>query len=297
MSSLVSVIIPCYNQAHFLAEAVQSVLDQNYPAVEVIVVNDGSPDHTREVAAQFGDRIVYIEQGNRGLSSARNAGIRAATGQYIALLDSDDVCLPGRLRVEAEYLDTHPRVGAVFTDALLYREGRILGPKSDVSGRPQQPADFRWETVGYCPTPSTAMVRRECFDRVGYFDERLQRAGEDWLFAVRLAVDYPIAYLDQPTIYYRLHGENATAHLERINQQNRIASRAAVEWERFPDYPAHFRAKLLYYRFATAWRVEPKSTALGYFVQAILADPRQLPYGLRVLGQGARNTLRQLTRS
>ena len=297
MSTLVSVVIPCYNQAHFLAQAVQSALDQDYLAVEVIVVNDGSPDNTREVATQFGDRIVYIEQENRGLSAARNAGIRAARGEYIALLDSDDVCLPGRLRLEAEYLDAHPTVGAVFTDALLYQESRILGLKSALSGKPRQPQDFRWETVEYCPTPSTALVRRECFDSVGYFDERLQRAGEDWLFAVRLAVEYPIAYLDQPTIYYRLHGKNATAHLERINQQNRIASRAAVEWERFPEYPPHFRAKLLYYRFATAWRSEPRSVALGYFWQAVTTDPRQLPYGLRVLGQGLRNTLRRLTQS
>ncbi len=213
---------------------------------------------------------------------------------YIALLDSDDVCLPGRLRLEAEYLDTHPEAGAVFSDALLYRGGQILGPKSRISGRPRHPEDFRWETVAYCPTPSTALIRREVFRRVGYFDERLRRAGEDWLFAVRLAVEYPLAYLDQPTIYYRLHGENATAQLERINQQNRIASCAAVEWERFPDYPAHFRAKLLYYRFATAWRTEAKHQALGYLLRALATDPRQVPYGLRVLAQGVRNTLRRL---
>lgn len=289
----ISVIIPCYNQAHFLAEAVQSALDQDVPDLEVIVVNDGSPDNTREVAAQFGDRIRYIEQENRGLSGARNTGIRAARGEYIALLDSDDVCLPGRLRIQSAYLNEHPEVGAIFTDALLYQDGQVLGRKSRISGRPRHPEDFRWETVEYYPTPSTALIRRECFCGVGYFDERLRRAGEDWLFAVRLAADYPLAYLDEPTIYYRLHGENATAHLEWINRENRAASRAAVEWERFPEYPAHFRAKLLYYCFATAWHVEPKRQALGYFLQALTTDLRQVPYGLRVLRQGIRNTLRR----
>ncbi len=293
MTQLISVVIPCYNQAHFLAEAVQSVLDQDYPAVEVIVVNDGSPDNTREIAAQFKGRIVYIEQENRGLSAARNTGIRAAQGRYIALLDSDDVCLPHRLRLEASHLNAHPEVGAVFTDALLYQDGQIVGRKSTVSGRPSNGSDFRWETVAYCPTPSTALIRRECFHTIGYFEEQLQRAGEDWLFAVQMAVDYPLAYLDEPTIYYRLHSENATAQLERINQQNRIASRAAVEWARFPEYPAHFQAKLLYFRFATAWNTEPKTQAVGYFLRALATDPRQAPYGFKVISQGIRNILRR----
>jgi len=107
MATFVSVIIPCYNQARFLAEAIQSALDQDYPNKEVIVVNDGSPDNTREVAAAFGDRIIYIEQPNNGAAGARNAGIRASKGEYIAFLDADDVCLPGRLALQAAILDQH----------------------------------------------------------------------------------------------------------------------------------------------------------------------------------------------
>lgn len=293
MTTPVSIVIPCYNQARYLAEAIESVLNQSYLDKEIIVVNDGSPDNTREVVALFGDAIVSIEQENRGLSGARNTGIRAARGEYIALLDSDDVCLPGRLATQAAYLDSHPQVGMVASDALLYDGTRLLGLKSTDSGKPACPEDFRYETVSYCPTPSTALIRRECFDDIGYFDERLRRAGEDWLFAVRLSLRYALAYVPMPLILYRIHSESATSKLDLLNAENRRAADAAITWERFPGYPAHFRAKLLFYRFATAWRVEPKPAALRYFVRAVLTDPRQLPYGYQVIRQGLRNLLRR----
>ena len=295
MTVLVSIIIPCYNQARFLAEAIQSALDQDYPNKEVIVVNDGSPDNTREVAAAFGDRIIYVEQENRGLSGARNTGIRIAHGDYIALLDSDDVCLPGRLTAQVNILDQRPEVGMVASDAYLYDGRHILGLKSSISGRPRRPEGFRWETVEYCATPSTALIRRECFNTIGYFDERIRggagSGGEDWLFFVRLSLQYEMVYLNIPTILYRLHPNSGTRNPDGVNTGNRQACKAAIAWEHFPKYPPHFRAKLLYFRFATAWRVEPKTTALGYFLRALATDPTQLPYGLRVIRQGLANTL------
>jgi glycosyltransferase involved in cell wall biosynthesis len=287
----ISVIIPCYNQAHFLAEAIQSALDQDVPDLEVVVVNDGSPDNTREVAAHFGDRIRYIEQENGGLSSARNTGIRAARGEYIAFLDSDDVYLPGALVILAGCLDNHPNVGLVCSDALLFDRKGDFGLKSQWSGRPRNPANFRWETVEYCATPSTVMVRREVFDQVGPFDEYLKNAAEDWLMWVHISRYYDMAYIDQPLVRYRIHDRNATRNLERIHQGNRYAVAQVIAAPHFSEYPAHFRAKLLYYRFATAWRTEPKRQALGYFLRALTTAPHQLPYGLRVLGQGIRNTL------
>lgn len=296
MATRVSVVIPCYNQGRFLAQAIQSVLDQDYPDKEVIVVNDGSTDDTAAIASRFGDRIIYIEQPNRGAASARNMGIRASQGEYIAFLDADDVCLPGRLALEAAVLDRRPEVGLVAADAYLIDDsGRVLGLKSLISGAPRCPEDFRWETVEYCPTTSTVMVRRACFEVVGYFEESLV-AGEDWLQWVRISHSFSMAYVDQPLILYRQHGSNITRSIETIHRQNRIASHLAITWERFPEYPPHFRARLLFYRFATAWRVEPKRIALRYFLRALLTDPGQLPYGLRVIGRGLRNTWRRQLR-
>lgn len=238
----------------------------------------------------FKDIILYIEQPNRGVASARNVGIRASHGEYIAFLDADDICLPGRLRKEAEILDQYPEVGLVASDAyLLDEKGNYLGLKSTFSGSPRHPRDFRWETVEYCAITSIVMARKKCFEKIGYFEEVL-RGGEDWLAWVRIAHDFSMIYLSEPTVGYRLHTHNVTKDVEFINQQNRMASHLAVTWEHFPTYPAFFRAKLLYYRFATAWRVEPKRVALSYFLRALVTDPTQLPYGLRVIWRGLVNT-------
>jgi hypothetical protein len=164
------------------------------------------------------------------------------------------------------------------------------GLKSLVSGRPKNPANFRWETVEYCATTSTVTLRNSCLKTVGLFDETLRRSAEDWSMWVRISREYDMRYFEQPLVKYRIHGANATSNLDRINDGNRYAASRIVESSQFWNYPSHFRAKLLFYRFATAWRFEPKGKALGYFMRAIATDPTQLPYGLHVINLGLRNT-------
>jgi glycosyltransferase involved in cell wall biosynthesis len=285
----ISVIIPCYNQGRYLAEAIDSVLAQGRDDMEIIVVNDGSPDNTEAVALQYGDRIVYIAQENRGLSGARNSGIRAARGEYVALLDSDDVYLPGTLDKLSNYLDQHPNVGLVCGDALYYDGAECHGLYSSVMGKPRNPENFRWETVYYVPPSNTVMIRKEVLDQVPPFDEHLKNAAEDWLMWVRIARLYDMAYLDMPLTLYRQHGGNATKKLESINAGNRYASRVIVESPEFASYPCHFRAKLLYYRTATAWSSEPKVKIASFLLRAFITDPRQVGYGLLVLRHGLSN--------
>src|SRR5688572_5767710 len=105
---LVSVVIPTYNYGHLVAEAVDSALAQTYPAVEVLVVDDGSTDDTWDRLARYGDRIRCVRQANAGLSAARNTGIRAAHGEYVALLDSDDAFHPRKLDLQMRYLTSRP---------------------------------------------------------------------------------------------------------------------------------------------------------------------------------------------
>jgi glycosyltransferase involved in cell wall biosynthesis len=290
MASLVSVIIPCYNQARFLAEAIESVLGQDYPDKEVIVINDGSPDNVREVASQFEGRIIYVEQENRGFSGARNAGIRSAGGSYVAFLDADDVYLPSALSTMISYLDSHADTTLVCGDSLLFNETGTIGLKSTRSGAPKNMANFRWETVGYCATSSTVIVRSSCFDKAGFFEETVKEGGEDWLMWVKLSLHFNMAYINRPLTRYRLHGSNATSDIERINRGNRVAAAYIVNSPSFHRYPSHFRARLLYYRFATAWRTEPRKTAFGYFFRALFTDPTQIPYGIAVAKKGIANT-------
>ena len=125
---LVSVVVPTYDYGCFVAEAVASALAQTYPHREVIVVDDGSTDDTREVLAPYSDRIRYIFQSNQGLSAARNTGIRAAQGEFIALLDSDDVWHPRKLEVQMHFLHDLPEVGLLGTD--LFMDQRSHWPAS-----------------------------------------------------------------------------------------------------------------------------------------------------------------------
>jgi glycosyltransferase involved in cell wall biosynthesis len=128
-TELVSVIIPAYNVAHYIGETLDSVFAQTYPHLEVIVVNDGSPDTSEleKVLEPYRDRIVYLTQENRGLSGARNTGLRAAKGALVALLDADDLWLPSYVEEQARYLRNNPDKHLVYCDAEIFGEGIAPG--------------------------------------------------------------------------------------------------------------------------------------------------------------------------
>src|SRR5262249_45578354 len=133
----VSVVIPCFNQGRFLDQAVRSVLEQDYPATEVIVVNDGATDDTAGSAGAFGNGTRSREHPNRGRPAARNAGIMVGSGEYIAFLDADDVLLPGSLSTRATFLDTHPAVALVCGTCVVFDESGPLDAQSRWSRRPR----------------------------------------------------------------------------------------------------------------------------------------------------------------
>jgi glycosyltransferase involved in cell wall biosynthesis len=203
----VSVIIPAYQYGHFLGEAVDSVLAQTYKDYELIVVDDGSTDQTREVAAAYGDRTRYIYQDNRGLSAARNTGVAASKGEYVGFLDADDVWLPNKLEVEVQFLDTHTSVGLVYSNYTYF------GSRGDPRRRgfDGDPLVSVYAPKGQFPnnfvSSSAVMVRKRCFEKVGLFDEALRTAGDldMWL---RMATCFEIGYINTPLSKYRLHERN-----------------------------------------------------------------------------------------
>jgi hypothetical protein len=202
-AGLVSVIIPAYNQGHYLAEAIQSVLNQNYADFEILVVDDGSTDNTADIANSLTDeRVRYIYQDNKGLSAARNTGIRHAIGKYITYLDSDDMFLPKSLDTLVEALDKNPVYGFAAGRAIPIDEynnpiGEIIGDPllEDINhlllGNPFQVGsvllDIMWQT------------------KVGLFDETL-RSYEDWDMWIRLArANCPMTRVAEPVFLYRFH--------------------------------------------------------------------------------------------
>jgi glycosyltransferase involved in cell wall biosynthesis len=268
------------------------VLNQDYEQKEIIVVNDGATDNTKEVAAKFLHTIKYIEQENRGLSSARNAAIRIAKGDYLAFLDSDDVLLPSSIARRVEYLENHPDTDMICSDSIFFNESGPMGLRSELADKPKNPENFRWETVDYNATISSAMVRRSCFTKVGFFEESI-RTSEDWLMFVRLSLHFNMAYINEPLIKYRLHKNNLSKAIGLNNVGHRIAISQLINAPYFNDYPKHFRAQLLLLRFASAWRFEPKQVAYNFFLRAVKTDPTQISFGLKVIFRGIKNIFRR----
>ena len=204
----VSVIIPTHNREQFIARAIDSVLAQTFTDYEIIVVDDGSIDLTRDVLRAYDNRIKYVYQENKGVSAARNLGIRESTSQYIAFLDSDDYWAPEKLELQVEVLDKHDNVGIVFGRMpILNERGEILGMKPNgISGRDFQELLRVW---GDLPT-SSVMTRRECFDRLGVFDETLPPM-EDIDMWLRIARHYDLHEIEGKTLaYYWRHEEQIT---------------------------------------------------------------------------------------
>lgn len=205
---LVSIIIPAYNQAHFLVQAIESVLAQTYKNYEIIVVNDGSTDNTAEVAQSFGNKIRYIYQENRGLAGARNTGISHAAGEYIALLDSDDVWLPDFLEKMIRQTRLFPASTVFFCAALcMDAEGNDLPQKIHVKTDSARP-DF-YETLVFANfiIPSTVVMKSLPVKKAGCFDESL-RSCEDWDLWLTLLPEHQFTGLDDCLIRYRIHGSS-----------------------------------------------------------------------------------------
>jgi glycosyltransferase involved in cell wall biosynthesis len=199
----VSVIIPTYNRSVFLKDAIESVLRQTFTDYEIIVVDDGSTDDTREVVHQFGALIRYYHQENRGCSAARNLGIRAAFGEYIAFLDSDDVFMPEKLAIQARELDQNPHCGMVYSHALgMDEKGNLIGIcwKGNLSGWIYPSSLFIKN--GIITTPSV-MVRASVLKEVGCFDESLEIC-EDLDLWRRIARRHPIIQVRESLVKVRL---------------------------------------------------------------------------------------------
>lgn len=201
----VSVIIPAYNTALFIAETLDSVFGQTFQDFEVIVINDGSPDTAElEVALQpYMSRIRYIKQENRGLPGARNAGIRLARGELLAFLDSDDLWMPGYLAAQVEFLEKHPPVCASISDALLFGSGGEVVWKMVRKDIGEIRGFERMLKRKGGQLPSATVARRQRVLDIGMFDEQT-RIGEDVEFCVRLCFpDGYIGYLGQVLVKYR----------------------------------------------------------------------------------------------
>jgi len=232
----VSVIIPTFNRAHLIGKAIKSVLNQTYRDFEVIVVDDGSKDNTKEIIRSFTDkRIKYFKKykENRGISVARNIGIKMARGKYIALLDSDDEWLPEKLGKQVQLLQNKSsEVGVVCSWSYTIDEkGNYISKRC----LPKKGGYIYEDLLSTNPiSVPTVLIRKECFNRVGLFDDLLN-AQEDWDMWVRIAKYYRFALIKVPLVKYRLHSNQLSKNLGvKIITANRILVKYANELKKRP---------------------------------------------------------------
>lgn len=213
-----SVIVPTYNHAQFLGEAVQSVLDQTYQDYEIIIVDDGSTDNTREVLERFCDpRIRYVYQENRGLGAARNTGIRGARGALVALLDADDVWKPDFLHRAANVLHTNLGIGAAYAGfRYMNAEGR---PLSQTVCRVVPSDQFRQALLrGNWLCPSAVVVRKSVFGEIGLFDET-HSACEDLDMWLRISLRFGFEGIPNVLLLHRRIGNNMSDDVDRMTEE------------------------------------------------------------------------------
>jgi len=237
---LVSVVIPAYNASRTLAQTLDSVLAQTYPNIEIIVVDDGSSDATAEVLNAYGERVRNIYQPNKGLPGARNTGCLSARGEFIALMDADDLCVPERIAIQLGVLQNFPEAalcstdfsafnsnglvahsyGAMYYSTIkntagglhsLYSEHGVVEIAASAWSPPQQTrmidtysgTVYRKLVHGNFVHPPTVMFRRRVLEVAGMFDEAL-RYTCDWEWMVRVARTGPFVYVNHPLLEYRL---------------------------------------------------------------------------------------------
>jgi glycosyltransferase involved in cell wall biosynthesis len=205
----VSVITAAYNHVGFVRQSVESVLNQTYKDFEHIVVDDGSTDGTAEVLRSFGAQIKYFRQQNCGTPAAINRGIRESSGEYIAILDSDDVWLPEKLDRQMRCFAQQPEAGMVYSRAYFINRRGEVSNNSETAGRDVGGLDGAYEEVlrDNCIPVVTAVICRTSFEDVGFFDERL-KALWDWEFWLRLARKRKIVFVPDVVSLYRVHGNN-----------------------------------------------------------------------------------------
>jgi glycosyltransferase involved in cell wall biosynthesis len=218
----VSVIVPTYNRREYIGKALDSILAQTYKNFEIIVVDDGSTDGTKDfLERNYRRRITYLYQENKGASAARNLGILHSRGKFIAFLDSDDVWLPEKLEVQIEVLrSSDKKVALVFSSGWrIDNAGNLIdfAPKgkcpNEITSR-----DLALGPVIFAP-PTNILIRKDCIIDIGFFNEEITFV-EDWDLLIRLRQEYRFLFVDQPLFLYRFHGDaQSSLSAERVCTQ------------------------------------------------------------------------------
>lgn len=280
---LVSVVIPNYNYANYVREAIDSVLAQDYEDIEIIVIDDGSKDDSRIVLENYGDAITSIFQKNQGVAASRNNGVRASSGEFIAFLDADDAWQPTKVSKQVELFREQPELGLVHVgvDEIDSGGNSLVHRLEGVEGR-VAPVLLLLKREGVLGGGSGFMVPRQVFDAVGGFDTRLSTSA-DWDLFYRIAVRYEVGFVPELLLRYRVHSSNMHSNVAALEHDMTLAFEKAfsapekdVEAVRRKAYGS------LYQILAGSYfRARNYPAFIANSIKSLYFDPSNIAYFLR----------------
>lgn len=269
----VSVVVPTYNRAHLVGRAIQSVLDQTFQDFEIIVVNNYSKDNTIDVINSFKDkRIKLINFRNNGIiAKSRNQGLRESSGRYIAFLDDDDAWEPEKLEKQIEIFRNAPEsAGVIYAGMIFINEpGRII---RKVIPKYRGNIFDLLLTESYIESASAVLVKKECFEKVGIFDESGDLGvGDDWDMWIRIAENYEFDFVPEVLVKVYFHGNNITTDTSLTVKRHKAIS--AKYKKRIGRSPRKLRAAHYLYGGRILWRNKDIRGGGKFFIKSIVANP------------------------
>jgi len=237
-SPVVSIVIPSYNCARYIAETLGSVVHQTMPDWEVVVVDDGSSDETVRIASTFDPRVRVIEQRNAGVCVARNHGFEASRGRFLCFLDHDDYWFPEKLERQLGWMARRPELGVVYSNCInwypvdgVFPAPQTLRPEddADVLDEPFTGWVYHQFMLDSCALTSSAMIRREALQDCGLFDVDLPYS-EDWDLFLRLSRRYQFAQMHWGSTLYRQHAKQGSRVARPVDYRTELLLRAERDW-------------------------------------------------------------------
>lgn len=260
-SPLVSVIIPAYNCSDTVQKTLNSVLEQDYPAIEILVINDGSTDNTRTLLESYSHKIKIIDQENSGSAVSRSKGIQAASGKYIAFIDADDLWVSWKISTQVSYLENNPDVGMIYNAWVLISNDpdSAMLPKAKPDDNLLQKVDENLSGYLYTQllmecvvhTSAVVMLKQVCLD-VGDFDSTLRR-GQDYDYWLRVSRLAKIVKLASVLSAYRIHEASITHQVPSINYEAQLLTKAVSLYGLTDQVGKQIPLKVMNKHFAKSW--------------------------------------------
>jgi glycosyltransferase involved in cell wall biosynthesis len=276
--SLVSVIIPTFNSGQYIKAALESVFNQTYKNIEVIVVDDGSTDNTRVVLEAFMKQIKYIYKENGGPASARNRGVKEAKGEFIAFLDADDMWLPEKIELQFGVFVKDQRIGLVSCNHhQIDEKGQILEESKHIHYLSQKVLFNVLLVKNVVSGGSNAIIKKECFDKVGLFDEHLHGT-EDWDMWLRIAKYYDVKFVEQPLvkIMVRQNSISGTTNADKM-LENELRVLDKLFNSKDIKFNWYLKNRSYCYRYFCAawafWDARERSKAKKYILKSLFTNP------------------------